>query len=222
MTAAFLETRYVQHVRVRLALHRLGGPDSGRTLLLLHGLGERTRPGVPAWAAGWPGPVWGLDLTGHGSSTVPRGGGYSAEVLMGDADAALSVLGPATVVGRGVGAYAALLISGARPTLVRGAVLTDGPGIAGGPIGPASSPIVAVDPADVAPPDPWALLELSRDVRPPDYAAAFARQAVLLSGLAWPLAVCARWRPPWLAAVAEETGVLDLPLAEAVAYYATA
>jgi pimeloyl-ACP methyl ester carboxylesterase len=166
--------------------------------------------------------VWGLDFTGHGVSTVPRGGGYSAEVLMGDVDAALAALGLATVVGRGLGAYVALLISGARPTMVRGVVLSDGPGLAGGPIGPASTPVVSTDPDDPAPPDPWALLELSRDVRPPDYAASFARQAVLLSGLPWPIAVSAHWRPPWLAAVADETGVLDMPLAAAVTYYATA
>jgi pimeloyl-ACP methyl ester carboxylesterase len=221
-TTGFVETRHLRHGKVTLALHRLGGPDGDRTLLAFHGLGERTVPGLPCWAASWPGPVWGLDLTGHGASTVPRGGGYSAEILMGDADIALAELGPCTVVGRGVGAYMALLISGARPTLVRGAVLADGPGLAGGPVGPASSPIVTVDPDDVGPPDPWALLELSRDVRPPDYAASFARQAILLSGLAWPLAVAARWRPPWLAAVAEEPGVLDLGLADAVAYYASA
>ena len=51
-------------------------------------------------------------------------------------------------------------------------------------------------------PDPWALAELSRDVRPPDYATGFARQATQLSGLEWPVAVCARARPPWLEAVA--------------------
>ena len=51
---------------------------------------------------------------------------------MADADAALAHLGPATVYGRGLGAYVALLIAGARPDLVRGAVLDDGPGLVGG------------------------------------------------------------------------------------------
>ena len=37
---------------------------------------------------GWPGPVYGLDFTGHGASTVPVGGGYSAEMLLADADTA--------------------------------------------------------------------------------------------------------------------------------------
>ena len=50
----------------------------------------------PSGRQAWPGAVWGLDFTGHGASTVPVGGGYSAELLMGDADAALAELGPAT------------------------------------------------------------------------------------------------------------------------------
>ena len=69
----------------------------------------------PTTSTRWPGPVWALDFTGHGASTVPRGGGYTAEVLMADADAALAHLGPATVLGRGLGAYVALLLAGARP-----------------------------------------------------------------------------------------------------------
>ena len=47
-------------------------------------------------------------------------GGYTAEVADGDADAALAELGPATVVGRGLGAYVALLLSGARADNVQG------------------------------------------------------------------------------------------------------
>jgi hypothetical protein len=40
-----------------------------------------------------------------------------------------------------------------------------------------------------------------------------------LSGVSWPFAVCARWRPPWLEAVASEPGVLDVGLDEAIAFY---
>ena len=169
----------------------------------------------------WPGPVWSLDFTGHGQSTVPRGGGYTAEVLMGDADIALAHLGPSTVLGRGLGAYVALLIAGARPHLVQGAVLCDGPGLAGGGIGPISSAVLTIDDhaGEDGPPDPWALVELARDVRPADYATSFARQATQLSGLSWPVAVCARWRPPWLEAVAGEPGVLDVTVEEALAYF---
>ena len=130
--------------------------------------------------------------------------------------------GRATVVGRGLGAYIALLIAGARPRLVRGAVLCDGPGLSGGGVGPISSAVLTIDEhtgGDGAP-DAWALLELARDVRPPDYATSFARQATQLSSLTSPLAVCARWRPPWLEAVAGEPGVLDVTVEEALAYYA--
>lgn len=223
------------HVRVQLALHELR-PGEGRPLLLLHGLGERTPDTVPEPALAWPGPVHGLDLTGHGRSSRSVGGGYTAEVLMADVDAALAHLGPATVLGRGLGAYVALLIAGARPTLVRGAVLADGPGLAGG--GPAPhSPVVVGPPGvdlgdgasagafgdaevDPARPDPWALVELARDVRPDDYATTYVRQAVELSGLDEPLAVAAVVRPPWLAAVAAEPGVVSEDVPAALARFA--
>ncbi len=209
---------WLTHNAVRLALHPLTDGE-GRPLLLLHGLGESSEMVHPA-VAEWPGPVWGLDFTGHGQSQIPHGGGYTAEVLMGDVDIALAHLGPATVLGRGLGAYIALLIAGARPRLVRGAVLCDGPGITGGGIGPTSASILSIDtPANTAP-DAWARLELSRDVRPPDYATAFARQATQLSGMASPVAVCARWRPPWLEAVANEPGAIEVSVEEALALYA--
>lgn len=215
---------WLDHNVVRLALHHVapGQRDTAAApLLLLHGLGESAAARHPA-STTWPGPVWALDFTGHGASTVPYGGGYTAEVLMGDADVALAHLGPCTVLGRGLGAYVALLITGARPHLVQGAVLCDGPGITGGGIGPTSSAVLTIDDADggrSSAPDPWALIELSRDVRPPDYATSFARQATQLSGLGYPIAVCARWRPPWLDAVANEPGVLDVTVEEALAFY---
>ena len=161
-----------------------------------------------------------LDFTGHGRSTVPAGGGYTAEVLMADADAALSVLGPATVLGRGLGAYIALLVAGARPDLVRGTVLADGPGLVGGGIRPSSPQLVRIDPTQPARPDPFALVELCRDVRPPDYAIEFVRMAVHGSGLDAPIAVSAVVRPEWLAAVVVEFGVVELPLDRALARFA--
>jgi pimeloyl-ACP methyl ester carboxylesterase len=213
-----MTTTRLVHNRVELALHELCG-GAGRPLLLLHGLGERTPAATPPMAAEWPGPVIGLDFTGHGASELPAGGGYTCEVLMADADIALEHLGPATVIGRGLGAYIALLIAGARPTLVRGALLCDGPGLAGGSTGPVSASIpMATGTGDR--PDGWALIELSGDVRPPDYAATFARLATQLSGLDRPLAVCARWRPPWLEAVASEPGVLDGSVEAALGHYA--
>jgi len=208
------------HAKVRLALHELRN-GTGRALLWLHGLGERS-PAAPAEVLNaWPGPIAALDFTGHGASSIPAGGGYTAEVLMGDADAALAHLGQVTLVGRGLGAYVALLLAGARPEAVRGAVLCDGPGLAGGGARPGSPQIVAPDRAAVPPPDPFALAELARDVRPPEYATAFARQAAVLSGLTRPITICAVERAAWLRAVAEEPGVEESTIAEALALYAS-
>ena len=210
----------LRHNKVDLALHRLADGD-GTPLLLLHGLGESSPAHVPDWAALWPGPVAGLDFTGHGASTIPPGGGYSAEILLADADVALAELGTATLVGRGLGAYVALMLAGARPQQVRGAVLGDGPGLAGGAIGPTSQSFVTLAPSS-HPPDPYALFELSRDLRPPDYATLFVRMAVESSGLEEPIAVAAVVRPPWLAAVVEELGVATCSVREALAMYAPA
>ena len=213
-------TTTLLHAKVRLALHRLGGDASGgRPLLLLHGLGSRSPEAAPADAAAWPGPVMALDFTGHGDSDVPRGGGYTAEVLMADADAALAAIGPATVLGRGLGAYVGLLVAGARPDLVRGAVLCDGSGIEGGGERPAGPALRLGDPGFVPPPDPFAYAERGVDVRPPDYATRFVRQATHLSGREWPIWVAARARPPWLEAVVDEPGVRCGPVAEALAHY---
>ena len=209
----------LQHNRVSLALHELR-PGAGTPLLLLHGLGERTPDTVPAWAGGWTGPVMGLDFTGHGASTVPLGGGYSCEVLMADADAALAHLGPSTVAGRGLGGYIALLIAGARPALVRGALIADGPGIFGGGPDPTSLNLTVPDDLGRGTPDPFALFELSKDVRPPDYAANFVRLAVQHSGIDQPIAVSAKVRPAWLEAVVNEAGVIECSMQAALALFA--
>ena len=208
-------TTYLQHNRVQLALHDVR-PGEGRPLLLLHGLGERSSGIAPPW----PGPVFALDFTGHGDSTVPCCGGYSAELLMADADIALAHLGPATLLARGVGAYVALLLAGARPDLVRGAILDDGPGLYGGPAGPTSALVLEVGDHGGGPPDPWALLELATDVRTPDYAVAYARHAVERSGLAEPISVIARNRPAWLVGVLDALLASTATLDEALARYA--
>jgi pimeloyl-ACP methyl ester carboxylesterase len=229
----------LRHNRMALALHRLRDadpaaqgaaagdgardrdtPGGARPLLYLHGLGDRSPEAVPERLVTWPGPIWALDFTGHGRSTVPVGGGYSCELLMADADAALAALGPSTVYGRGLGGYVALLIAGARPDLVRGAVIDDGPGLTGGGTEP-GTPFVLTQPFRVgATPDPYALLELSHDVRPPDYATTLARQAATLSGLDVAVVVAAVVRPAWLAAVAQEPGVQSLPVPEALRLFA--
>jgi pimeloyl-ACP methyl ester carboxylesterase len=215
-------TVVLRHNRVSLALHELRARP-GPTLLLLHGLGERSPEGLPPELASWPGPVWALDFTGHGGSTIPAGGGYTSETLMADADTALAHLGAVTLVGRGLGAYVALMLAGGRPKAVRGAILCDGPGLEGGSPEPGRPDVWLPDPAPAtAPPDRFALVELAADVRPPDYATSFARQASHLSGLARPLAVCARERPPWLAAVLAEPGVFATDLDDALAQHARA
>lgn len=208
----------LRHNRVDLALHELRGSDGPR-LLLLHGLGEQSPSAVPTWAESWPGAVWALDFTGHGASTIPNGGGYTAEVLMGDADAALEHLGPSTVLGRGLGGYVALLIAGARADAVRGAIIADGPGLFGGPSGPTSPALVSVPPGATGPPDPFVLLELARDVRPPDYAATFARAAAEHSDLEEPIAVAAIGRPPWLDAVVDALLLEPTTVDDALAGY---
>lgn len=207
---------WLTHGKACLALHLLR-EGWGRPLLLLHGLGERTPPGAPARFETWPGPIYGLDFTGHGDSTVPLGGGYTAEILMADVDAALRHLGRVTIHGRGLGAYVALLIGGARPTEVRGIILADGPGLVGGGVRPGSPHIDRFDPGAATAPDPYALSELSRDVRPPDYALEFVRQMMQWSGLDTPIAVTTVVRPEWLTAVVSEFGVLDTDLADALA-----
>jgi pimeloyl-ACP methyl ester carboxylesterase len=218
-------TEWVRHNRVDLALHTLrtalpGSAATHHPLLLLHGLGEAAPDARPDWAEAWPGAVLALDFTGHGASTVPVGGGYTAELLLADADIALASVGAATVVGRGLGAYIALLLAGTRPTRVLGAVLCDGPGLSGGASVPTTQSVVRLQPGAGAP-DPYALFELARDPRPPDYATAFARFAIQGSTLDQPIAVTARFRPAWLAAVADEPGVATVDsVAGAVAAYA--
>jgi pimeloyl-ACP methyl ester carboxylesterase len=174
---------------------------------------------VPEELAGWRGPIHALDFTGHGSSSVPRGGGYTCELLMADADVALRRLGTATLVGRGLGAYVALLLAGARPKQVRGAILRDGPGLAGGGAGMSSPYIPHADETQPAPPDPFALVELATDIRPPDYACIFARLAAQLSELRHPVAVCARERPSWLEAVMKELDLEAIGVREALDWY---
>jgi pimeloyl-ACP methyl ester carboxylesterase len=168
----------------------------------------------------WPGPVFALDFTGHGASTVPGGGGYTAEVLMGDADAALQMLGSATVVGRGLGAYIALLIAGGRPQQVRGAILCDGSGLVGG--GDEPGPLVVRGvPGKTTAPDPFALVELASDLRPPDYVVRFAELAAQHSGMPQPISVAAKARPDWLKAVAAHASVAVEPIEDALRRFAS-
>lgn len=221
MSAVRPEISWLRHHRIDLALHRLtdGDDPTARPLLLLHGLGECTPADVPP-AVSWPGPVFGLDFTGHGRSTVPVGGGYTSEILVGDVDAVLERLGQVTILGRGLGAYIGLLVAAARPAQVVGVVLADGPGLVGGGVHPGSPSVQYPAPGSSAVPDPFALLELARDIRPPDYAQTYVRFVVERSEMDQPIIVAAVVRPEWLTAVAAEPGVGEAPLSTALAYYA--
>ncbi|MEN8185234.1 MAG: hypothetical protein ABFS46_22145 [Myxococcota bacterium] len=120
----------LRHGRIELALHELR-TGTGPGLLLLHSLWGSSGD----WGdevAGWPGPVHALDLAGHGSSGWLRGGSYSPEQFASDADAAIAELGSVRLAGTGVGAYAALLLAGARPDQVPAALLLPGCGLEGG------------------------------------------------------------------------------------------
>ena len=188
----------LKHGRVSLALHR-HQPGEGIPLLLLHQLGGSSED----WsleALGWNGPVYALDLSGHGRSGHVRGGGYTAELWAADVDVAVAELGDdAVLVGAGVSAYIALLLAGARPLSVRGAVLLPGRGLEGGGPQPDFSQV----------PRPFAASGESGDlreepmtdpavgfeqqlVRPVDYARALASEA-------GPLILCEdrAARPPW-------------------------
>jgi pimeloyl-ACP methyl ester carboxylesterase len=91
-----MNTVMLQHNKITLALHEVR-PGTGRPLLFLHGLGESAAM-MSTLSVNWAGPVWALDFTGHGESSVPAGGGYSSEILMADADIALRHIGEATVL----------------------------------------------------------------------------------------------------------------------------
>lgn len=159
---------------------------------------------------------------------------------MADADHALAYLERAVLVGRGLGAYVALLVGGARPDVVRGAVLAAGPGLAGaahrgaGLARPGDAPVGARDhasddargstvAANGSGADPRAWQELSDDLRPAPYALGFARR-LLATGVPPRLAVAVppEDRPPWLAGVAAEPGVICVPVAEALGLMAPA
>lgn len=221
-------TKFLTHGRIQLALHTLKKADekaSGNetALLLLHGLGEHSPESVSDEYHQWQGPIYALDFTGHGQSTVPRGGGYTCELLLADVDIALAEIGNAVIVGRGLGGYIAVLAAGGRPELVKGAIIRDGTGLAGGGLG-ANSPYIGFpNPYQViTPPDPFAIVELAIDVRPPDYVTEFVRLANEFSELPRPISVCACERAPWLDAVVSEMGVEVTSLSEALGFYQSA
>jgi pimeloyl-ACP methyl ester carboxylesterase len=204
----------IRHERVSLALHALR-PGVGTPLLLLHALGgsagEWSREPIA-----WPGRVYALDFSGHGGSARVAGGAYTPELLVGDADAALARLGTACVAGAGLGAWVALLLAGARPDHVPAALLLPGAGLAGGGAVPDFQAAVSAEwiaRTDVrlghggqrTAEDPYLLL-LEQDLRPVDYAGAFAARARRLL-----LAEDGSVRPPWWEAVATSAAAERVP-----------
>lgn len=169
--------------RSDIALHELQQGD-GPTLLALHALGGDAADF--SWVTTlWPGSVLSLDFSGHGASGWNRGGSYTAELFAADADSALAEIGEAVLVGSGLGAYVALLVAGTRPTRVPAALLLPGRGLEGGGSEPDrvtphsernARTFALLDAPRSAKFDPLACF-CERDLRPPEYARAFAEAA---------------------------------------------
>jgi pimeloyl-ACP methyl ester carboxylesterase len=183
----------LEHGRVGLELQPLRKAE-GVPLLLLHALGGRASDWVTgeardAWQD-WRGPVHALDFAGHGASSPIRGGGYTPEFFLADADIALEAIGgSAVIVGDGIGAYAALLLAGSRPGDIRGALLRPGRGLAGGGTAPDWTRVVRADEwatrretlaSAYAPGTDPDVSQCETDLRPLDYVESFAMRAQAL------------------------------------------
>lgn len=167
---------HLHHASVTLALHPLSRGD-GLPLLLLPALGAS----AAQWRAlpvEWDGPVYALDYCGHGESQWLKGGGYTPELFVADADTALARIGSAAVAGIGLGAYVGLLLSGVRGEEVPATLLLPGVGLVGGPPLPdfTRGYRLAEGRADVDGCDPlvWTVDSM---VRPPAYADELGRGA---------------------------------------------
>ena len=213
-----LETRTVHHGRVALALHTLARRRrEAPGLLLLHALGGCSAD----WSGAirdWPGDVFALDFSGHGESDWLRGHGYSPEGFAAEADVALAILAESAAIhlaGAGLGAYVTLLLAAARRQQVAGALLLPGAGLAGGGSLPCDVDANIADafrswlhaPARAAGGhafDPQ-VSRCDHDLRPVDYAEAFAREAppLLVAGIAGP--------PPWLETAIRCAGATAVP-----------
>jgi pimeloyl-ACP methyl ester carboxylesterase len=205
-----LQTEFLPHGRVALALHTLQhGP--GPRLLLLHPLRGSSAEWGEATPA-WPGEVFALDFSGHGESDWLPGRGYAPEVYVAEADMAIARLESPRALylaGAGIGAYVALLLAGARADRIRATLLLPGAGLRGGGAHPGEVDAQAdadwrheVSAAARLPgepsPDPL-VRRCTRDVRPRYYVEAFARGAgrLLIADLTDP--------PCWLTVVRQQT-----------------
>ena len=203
----------LNHAGVKPALYLLS-EGAGRPLLLLHAHASSHLEWQPSPA--WPGSVWALDFAGHGTSAWRRGGAYTPELFAADADTALARIGttpPPLLVGRGLGAYVALLLAGGRPDQTAGAILLPGDGL---DAYVEARPFEAPEPRSVrlrgylraavsakpGPIDPRIALVLE-GTRPSDYSAGFAAAAARIVLVESDLAE----RPPWWLAVRATAGV---------------
>ena len=198
----------LRHGKIDLALHHLrsgpagrrrphaaAAPRSRRIVTRFGAAGAR--PAGRARSPRWTSP-------GTAGRRCRTGGGYTAELLLADADVALGALTgddparPVTVVGSGPRRLHRVAV-GRQPARSRARCDPHR----------RAWPRRWADRADVAElllalttdgstPDPYALVELGRDLRPPDYAASFVRLALSGSPLDEPIAVCAVIRPEWL------------------------
>lgn len=126
----------LKHGRVSLRLHELRSREAASSerapLLLLHALGSCSSDWSDAWRS-WEGAVYALDFSGHGESDRVSGRTYYPEFFVMDADLALEAIGDrAYLVGAGLGAYVAMLLAGARPDRIAGALLLPGRGLVSG------------------------------------------------------------------------------------------
>jgi pimeloyl-ACP methyl ester carboxylesterase len=204
---------------VSLALHALREAP-GPALLCLHAVGGSAADFAAA-AAAWPGRVYALDFSGHGRSEPLQSRAYYPEILAGDADAALAHVGPACLAGAGVGAYVALLVAGGRSDRVPAALLLPGAGLVGGGVEPdpeADTIGLWTDFGEPLPGCDPAVRRLERDLRPADYAEAFAQAARRLL-----LADGDFVRPPWWQAASRSPAAAPAPgdLAAGLARLAT-
>jgi len=169
----------LRHDEQRLALEQLRDGD-GVPLLLIHELGGTRGDWDPA-ALDWEGPLWAIDLAGHGDSDWLISSAYSPERFTADCDIALAHLDePTALAGAGAGAYVALLLAGARSDSVLGAALFPGAGLhAGGEQLEGTTGVLPLpergDPTNDRC-DPR-LCVLAGAPRPVDYATSFARRA---------------------------------------------
>lgn len=217
--------RRVPHGDLELALHELRDPrertGSAPRLLLVHELGGSSRDWLARDAEAleaWPGAILAIDLAGHGESDARPGAAYTPELFAADVDAALAVVGPCHLAGAGLGAYVCLLVAAARRDLVPAALLLPGAGLAGGGALPGVTPDVVKALPSPGEGDPLAH-PCAVDIRPVDYAQAFATAARALL-----VARGVEPAPPWWGAVLETPRVRSIvgDRAGAIAALATA